>query len=209
MVSENKIILVGYSGHGYVVAESALLLNLPLKFYCEFNEMINNPYKFEYIGFERDADFKGWGSNYSFILGIGDNNLRIKTAKFILDKNKLIHTVINPFASISKYAHIGDGSFIARNVIINPFVSIGNYCIINTGSIIEHECVIGDGVHIAPGAVLLGNVKVGENSFIGANAVIKEGIVIGKNVIVGAGSVVLKDILDGEKIVGNPAKKKL
>ena len=55
--------------------------------------------------------------------------------------------------------------------------------IINTGAIVEHECIINDYAHIAPGAVLAGSVFVGANSFIGANAVVKQGVKIGKNVI--------------------------
>ena len=71
---------------------------------------------------------------------------------------------------------------------------------------IEHECIIGDFSHIAPGAVLCGSVSIGKGSFIGANSVIKQGIKIGNNVTIGAGSVVINDILDNTKVVGNPSK---
>ncbi|HPN57619.1 MAG TPA: DapH/DapD/GlmU-related protein, partial [Chitinophagaceae bacterium] len=71
---------------------------------------------------------------------------------------------------------------------------------------IDHECIIGDFTHIAPGAVLCGNVKVGRNTFIGANSVIRQGIIIGDNVTIGAGTVVVKDVPDGATVVGNPAK---
>ena len=33
--------------------------------------------------------------------------------------------------------------------------------------------LIGNAVHIAPGAVLAGNVEIGDNTFIGANSVIQ------------------------------------
>jgi acetyltransferase-like isoleucine patch superfamily enzyme len=62
-------------------------------------------------------------------------------------------------------------------------------------------------VHIAPGAVLAGNISVGENSFIGANSVVRQGVKIGSGVILGAGSVVIKNIPDNEIWAGNPAKK--
>jgi sugar O-acyltransferase (sialic acid O-acetyltransferase NeuD family) len=139
-----------------------------------------------------------------FILGIGDNAIRVKVAQLIKSKNKKIRNVIHPTASIGQKVTIGEGNFIARNVSINPLASISNYCILNTGCIVEHECVINQGVHVAPVA---GNVTVGENTFIGANAVIKQGITIGKNVVIGAGSVVLKDVLDHKIVVGNPAKE--
>jgi acetyltransferase EpsM len=42
---------------------------------------------------------------------------------------------------------------------------VGKNVIINTSCIIEHECFLGDTVHIAPGAVLAGNVTIGERTF--------------------------------------------
>ena len=94
----------------------------------------------------------------------------------------------------------------APRVVINPLVKIGNGVICNTACVIEHECIINDYVHIAPGAILCGNVTVGEGSFIGAGAVVKQGVTIGKNVIVGAGTVVIKDIVDNTKVIGNPQR---
>lgn len=202
-----KIILAGYSGHGFVVAEAAKLSNLPLKYYAEINPLEINPFDLDYIGFENDLLFEGWKKEFDFILGIGDNTIRQKVANLIKEKNRNILNVIHPTASISKKFTLGDGNFIARNVSINPLVSIGSYCILNTGCIIEHECILEDGVHIAPGAVLAGNVTIGTGSFIGANAVIKQGINIGKNVIIGAGAIVLKDVSENKKVVGNPAKE--
>lgn len=204
---DNKLILVGYSGHGFVVAEAAIVSNLPLKYYSELNELDINHFELEYLGFEGDQLFEGWNTNCDFILGIGDNTVRCKVAQLIKNKNKNILNVIHPLASIGLKVTIGEGNFIAKNVVINPLARIGNYCILNTGCIIEHECVIGNGVHVAPGVVLAGNVSVGENTFIGANSVVKQGVRIGKNVIIGAGTVVISDVLDNKKIAGNPARE--
>jgi sugar O-acyltransferase (sialic acid O-acetyltransferase NeuD family) len=206
-VSDNKIILAGYSGHGFVVAEAAQQANMPLFYYSEHTELNTNPFGLHYLGFEGKDSFEGWNEDLDFILGIGDNAIRVKVAQLIKSKNKKICNVIHPTASIGQKVTIGEGNFIARNVSVNPLASISNYCILNTGCIVEHECVINQGVHIAPGAVLAGNVTVGENTFVGANAVIKQGVTIGKNVVIGAGSVVLKDVLDHKIVVGNPAKE--
>lgn len=204
VVSDKKIILVGYSGHGLVVADTALENNLNVIGYTEKSINEANPYMFKYLGNELNPDFIGWDLNVSFILGIGDNLLREKIYNHILKKGKKVISLINSSSSISSFALIGDGVFINRNVTINAFVKIGSNVILNTGCIVEHECEIHDNVHIAPGAVLAGNVKVGSGSFIGANSVVKQGVEIGKNVIVGAGTVVLNNISDGNKIVGNP-----
>jgi len=205
-VSDKKIILVGYSGHGLVVAETALENNLNVIGYTEKSVNELNPFKLEYLGDESSLDYKEWDLDVAFILGIGDNILREKIYKHILKNGKKVISLINSTSSVSSFASIGDGVFINRNVSINAFAKIGSNVILNTGCIIEHECMIGDSVHIAPGAVLAGNVKVGSGSFIGANSVIKQGVEIGKNVIVGAGTVVLNNIYDDNKIVGNPSR---
>lgn len=200
------IILIGYSGHAYVVAEAAACSGLSVKYYSEKQEAKKNPYGLKYLGFEGNDDFLGWKDDYQFVLGIGDNLIRQKVAHYIERYNKKMLTIVHPFASLATNVQLGTGTFIARNVAVNPLAKIGSYVILNTSSVIEHECFIEDGVHIGPGAVLAGNVTVGEGSFIGANAIIKQGIEIGKNVIVGAGAVVLRNVADGMKVIGNPGR---
>lgn len=204
---DNEIILVGYSGHGFVVAEAAESMGLHLKYYSERNELDANPYQLEYLGFEGSESFKGWSMNAGFIVGIGDNHIREKVSKLILSKNKSLLNTIHITSLVARNAKLGSGNFIARNVSVNPLVEIGNFCILNTGCIVEHECIVKDSAHIAPGAVLAGNVEVGERTFIGSNAVVKQGVKIGNDVIVGAGSVVLRDIPDHKKVVGNPSRE--
>ena len=203
---DNNIIIVGYSGHGLVVSDAALASKMKLKYYSEINEQTKNPYNLVYIGDENKEEFAAWNSKNDFILGIGDNRIRQKIAHFILSKNIEVLNVIHPSALISDNVLIGKGNFISKQTSINPLAQIGNFCIINTGAIIEHECIISDAAHIAPGAVLAGNVKIGERTFVGANAVIKQDVTIGKDVIIGAGSVIINDVEDGKTVVGNPGR---
>lgn len=72
----------------------------------------------------------------------------------------------------------------------------------NSGSIVYHDCLLGRGVHIAPGAVITGEIEVGHFSIIGANSTIVPSCKIGANVIVGAGSVVTRDIPSVTTVVG-------
>ena len=79
--------------------------------------------------------------------------------------------------------------------------------ILNSGSIVEHDCMIGDFTHIAPGAVLCGRVEIGSEAFIGANTTIANCRRIGKGSLIGAGSVVVKDIGEHKKAYGNPCRE--
>jgi sugar O-acyltransferase (sialic acid O-acetyltransferase NeuD family) len=206
-VLNREVVLVGYSGHGYVVADIAIASHMNLRYYTDKSKIFKNPFDLSYLGFEGNLDYKFWDKDCSYILGIGDNLIRRKTADLLISKEVTLLNVTHPSASISTKVQFGIGNFISRNVSVNALVKIGDICILNTGCIIEHECVIGNAVHIAPGAVLAGNVEIGDNTFVGANTVIKQGVKIGRNVIIGAGSVILKDIADNKKIVGNPGKE--
>jgi sugar O-acyltransferase (sialic acid O-acetyltransferase NeuD family) len=205
---KDKLILIGYSGHAYVIADVALSQNFELIGYIDVEKKINNPYDIEYLGTDLKLYQNKSETTPYFFVAIGANAIRKK----ILDElifnfnSNLVPTLISKFSKLTSQFEIGIGTFIGANAIINPLAQIGKGCIINTGAIIEHECTIGEYSHVAPGVVLAGNVQVGSLSFIGANSVVKQGVKIGNNVIIGAGSVILKDVQDGVTIVGNPGK---
>jgi sugar O-acyltransferase (sialic acid O-acetyltransferase NeuD family) len=204
-VLDKNIILIGYSGHGYVVVDVVLENQWNLVGYAEKEKLQYNPYNLNYIGYESNRNFFSNNNNQiEYVIGIGDNYIREKVFNSILDNNKKPLTLISPSSIISNSVKMGNGVFVNKNVIINTLVKIGVNVILNTACIIEHGCVIGDSVHISTGAVLAGNVTIGKRSFIGANSVIKQGVVIGEDVIVGAGTVVLSDVPSQKTIVGNP-----
>lgn len=202
----DKKIIIGYSGHAYVVLDAAQKSGSQVIGYAEKQVRTQNPFQLNYVGFEGNKDFQGWNQGYTFILGIGDNKIREMVTNIIISKGENLASVIHPTATVGIHVEIDMGTFLASGVMINPLAKIGKSVIINTGSIIEHECKVDDFSHIAPGAVLAGNVSVGKRSFVGANAVIKEGVTIGHDAMIGAGAVVLQDVKSESKVVGNPGR---
>jgi sugar O-acyltransferase (sialic acid O-acetyltransferase NeuD family) len=201
------MILIGYSGHAFVLYGIFKAAGKNITGYCDVAEKANNPFSLTYFGTENSETGAQALKQHDFFIAVGDNTLRKKIYENLAQKNMLPVNAIHPSAVIDSSAVIAlSGVMIAAQATINPLALIATGAICNTACIIEHECVVDEFAHIGPGAVLCGNVKIGSGTFVGANAVIKQGITVGKNVMIGAGAVVVKDVPDSVTVVGVPAK---
>jgi UDP-perosamine 4-acetyltransferase len=91
--------------------------------------------------------------------------------------------------------------------VIQSGSRIGINSIINTRASVDHDCVIGNHVHISPGVTLSGGVEIGTCSHIGTGSTVIQGIVIGNSCLAAAGAVVTKDVIAGVKVRGVPARE--
>ena len=201
------IALIGYSGHAYVAFEIFFSQGQIVSAYTEPAAKAFNPYALTWLGYEQDAATIEKLSGYHYFVCIGDNQVRKRISQMLIPQIGEPENALHKSAIVSRSMDAGTGNMIAPRVVINPQVKIGNGVILNTGSIVEHECIIHDYAHIAPGAVLCGNVEVGEGTLVGAGAVVLPGIKIGSNVTIGAGAVVTRDVPDNIKMAGNPSKQ--
>ena len=85
---------------------------------------------------------------------------------------------------------------------------LGDVCIVNHKASVDHECILGNGVHLAPGATVCGCVTIGNNVMIGAGSVVLPRLKIGSDALIGAGAVVTKDVPAGSIVVGNPGRSR-
>ena len=74
-----------------------------------------------------------------------------------------------------------------QNVVIHCYSKIGNFCVLNTSSTIDHECEIGNGVHIMGGVSIAVRVKIGDYVTIGTNATILPDVEISEDAFIDAG----------------------
>lgn len=201
------MILIGYSGHAHVICDTIISSGQKIDGYCEQNSKEDNPYTLEYLGIETDQEMVNRIKSSTYFIAVGSNTIRHKIYKTMLDLGvQPPSSVVHPSAIISPKAQIYDGVYVGAGVIINSGAQISTGAICNTASVIEHGCTIGEFSHIAPSAVLCGDVQVGHHCHIGANAVLREGIVIGNNSVIGAGAVVIKNIEPGSRVAGNPQR---
>ncbi|MBL7701570.1 MAG: acetyltransferase [Ferruginibacter sp.] len=201
------MILIGYSGHAFVIYGIFKAAGKKIAGYCDVTEKTYNPFGLQYFGKENSETGLQAIKDHGYFIAVGDNGLRKKIYEGLAKDNLQPGNAIHPSAVIDPSANVAEaGVMVAANVTINPLASIATGAICNTGCIIEHECIVGEFAHIGPGAVLCGNVKIGDGTFIGANAVIRQGVTVGKNAMIGAGAVVVKDVPDNVTVIGVPAR---
>lgn len=131
---------------------------------------------------------------------------RIEIHKLFSSVGIKIETLTHPNASVCITATIGKGSQLLCQSLIAADSILGESCIINHRASVDHECFIGNGVHLAPSSTLCGCVSLRDNVMIGAGAVVLPRVNIGENTIVGAGSTVTRDLPANVIAVGSPAR---
>lgn len=197
-----KLIIIGASGHGKVIADIAIKNEYEILGFLDDNDTIQNILGFPVLGKIDEAS--KYQENCEFIIAIGLNTIRKKIAE---QYDLKWATLIHPSAVIGMDVQIGKGSVVMANAVIDSSSKIGKHCIVNTGAIIEHDNVLADYVHVSPNAALAGTIHVGEEVHIGIGACVKNNLTITNEVVVGAGAVVVKDICVKGVYIGVPARR--
>ena len=194
----NRLIIIGASGHGRVVANVARLCGYKDIIFLDDNNMISSCAGFPVVGRSDEAP------SGAIIVAIGENETRKRLMDFYSEREQPV--LIHPSAVIAEDVEIGKGSVIMAGAIINPGVKIGCGVIVNTSSSIDHDCIIGDYCHVSVGARLCGTVVVGGKTMIGAGSTIINNVLIHEGCKIGAGAVVTHDLLELGTYVGIPAR---
>lgn len=189
-----RLIIIGASGHGKVVADIALKMNQwETIAFLDDDETKTTCLGFEVIG--KSAEFPKYLNNSDFVVAIGNNRTREKIQNELAKNEASIASLVHPNAVIATDVFIGDGTVIMAGVVINSSTSIGNGCIINTSSSIDHDNRIGNFVHVSPGVRLAGAVNVGDKTWIGIGCTVVNNISIKTCRMIKAGTIVIKNII--------------
>lgn len=200
-----KIVIIGASGHGKVIADIAKMNGYKEIVFLDDDTSKSKCGRYPVMGTSKDI--RQYKDDHDFIIAIGNNRIREKISG-MLEKEKVKQTVlIHPSAVIDETAKIKDGTVIMANAVVNAEVQVGRSCIINTASSIDHECVLDDYVHVSPGVHIAGTVIIGKSTWVGIGATIINNLNICKNCMIGAGGTVIKDIKEEGTYVGSPARK--
>ena len=202
-----KLAILGASGHGKVVADTAECCGWQsVEFFDDAWPGLQKNGVWPVVGdtaalMGRLADFDG------VVVAIGNNRIRHAKLLELRAEGARLVTLVHPAATVSRYAVIGEGTVVFAGAVVNAGARIGTAAILNTSCSIDHDCLLGDAVHISPGARLAGGVQVGDLSWVGIGASVRQLISIGQRVVVGAGSAVVSDIPDDLTVAGVPAQR--
>ena len=203
-----RLVIVGAGGHAAVVAEAARLqgewddICFIDQQYPDVSQVIGLPVvgNMTFVASLQADDVE-------FIVGIGDNDTRLKVHEELSSDGAGFAVVVHPSASVSRSASVQSGTVIMAQAVVNARSTVGVACIINTGATVDHDCQLGSAVHLSPGVNIAGGVSVGTKTWIGIGAVVVNKVSIGDGVIVGAGAAVLDNVPAHQTVVGVPARE--
>lgn len=203
---KKKLLIIGASGHGKVVADIALKMNKWESIaFLDDNENVTLSMGIQVVG--KSSDVFKYLLDCDIFVGIGNNSIREKIQEKLEAEGASIPTLIHPRAIIGENVELYPGTVVMAGAVINCCTRIEKGCIINTGATIDHDNLIEDYVHISPGAHLAGTVKVGRGSWLGIGSVVSNNININSGCKVGAAAVVVKDITEPGTYVGVPVRR--
>lgn len=203
---KNKLLIIGASGHGKVVADIALKMNKWQSVaFLDDDKNIKSSMGIEVIG--KSADAYTHIDNWDIFVGVGNNATRETIQEKLERAGANLPILIHPCAIIGEQVELDAGTVVMAGVVINCSTRIGKGCIINTGATIDHDNMIGDFVHISPGANIAGTVQVGKGTWIGIGSVVSNNVNITSGCKVGAGAVVVRDITVAGTYVGVPVRR--
>ncbi len=114
--------------------------------------------------------------------------------------------VVHPSAVVHASSELGEGTVVMAGVVVQPECRIGRHVILNTMASVDHDGVIGDFAHVAPGSHLSGQVTLGEGVLMGVGSAASPGANVGDWSTVGAGATVIGSLPTGVTAVGTPAR---
>lgn len=205
-----KVVIWGASGHALVVADIIRLMGgYQVEGYLDNvnPQRAGEPFGSEVVlgGEEQLPGLRSAGVGL-IAFGIGDGAARLALADVAENAGFGLFTAIHPSATVAEDVRLGAGSVLCAGSVVNPGAQLGRLTIVNTCASVDHECEIGDAVHLSPGVHLAGRVSVGDGTAVGIGAVARDGISVGKGCIIGAGAVIVGDLPDNVLAYGVPAK---
>jgi len=204
--TKRPLIIVGYGGHGRVVADIARALDEAPDWFLDdkptavgADVVISGPIR---------TQIPRHIATHRYVVAIGATAIRRELSEMILAAGGELATLVHPTAVIAPDVTIGVGTVTMAGAIVNTGTRIARFAVVNTGAILDHDNIVEDNVHISPGCSLAGRVTCCRDSFIGTGTSIIPRMVVGEGAVVAEGSTVIKPVRAHTLVAGCPAAEK-
>ena len=142
-----------------------------------------------------------------FITALGGIAARRRCVGFVEARGGKFISVIHRTASLGPNVVVGEGSFVAHNVVLTADVKVGRHACVFHGSVIGHDTTLGDYSHVYSLVSIGGGVHIGDGAAVFPGAKVVPRVEIGDGAVVGIGSAVIKDVAPGVTVFGVPAER--
>lgn len=153
-------------------------------------------------------------SGFAFATAIGDNAIRRKIALRHpeLSYPNLIHPDSTLGPGQDRYFQGCRGNIVCAGARFSSSIEVSDFGVFGSNCVLGHDGLYHPFIHVAPGAIVSGNVEILEGAYLGAGSVILQGastqarLVLGKGCVIGAGAVVTRAVPDQTTVKGVPAR---
>ena len=142
-----------------------------------------------------------------FITALGSIAARRRCASMIEGRGGRFISIIHRSASIGPNVTVGDGAFVAHNVVLTADVKVGRHSCVFHGTVIGHDTVLEDFTHVYSLVSVGGGVRIAEGASVFPGARIVPRVEIGAGATVGIGSAVVRSVASGVTVFGLPAER--
>ena len=142
-----------------------------------------------------------------FISALGNISTRRRCVAMVEARGGKFISIVHRSASLGPNVCVGEGSFIAHNVVLTADISVGRHSCVFHGTVIGHDTSLADYTHVYSLVSIGGGVLLEEGSAVFPGARIVPRVKIGAGSTVGIGSAVLRDVAPGITVFGVPAER--
>jgi sugar O-acyltransferase (sialic acid O-acetyltransferase NeuD family) len=201
---EKEIVILGTGGYAPVVADVCSSSGRTVAGFLGPEPGAAGPL---HLGGDERLEDTAFLAAHEFLVAIGDQPLRAKLSRRILEIGGQLATAVHARAVVAPNVSFGPGTVVVAAAAVGPGSVIGGWAILDISATVAHGARLADGVHICAGATLAGDVTCGEGAFVGTGASVIRGIEIGAHAVVGAGAAVIRDVPADTTVAGVPAKR--
>ncbi len=210
-----KLILAGCGGHGRAVLDAVRTSAAPLEPVAGTDpDPRRHGESVDGVPIEGDDGVlaellaRGFTGACIGVGGTADNDPRAVLFKRLDALGFELPPVVHGSAHVAASATLDAADVVLAGGVVGAGAACGKNVIVGSNVVVEHDCQIGDHVHLASGCVLGGAVTVSRGAHIGLGARVLQGRTVGERAVVGAGAVVIDDVPAGKTVVGCPARMK-